>query len=89
MKKMIAVLAVVLSVCLLTASCGIIRKTATGKNAKVDYTGEASVSFYPVCPECNHVSPRCYVNISDGEYVEDTYICEKCYEVYEITIDRR
>lgn len=88
MKKFNIILAIGLSLCMLCVGCAI-RKTAKGKNAKIDYTGTASVSFYPVCPECNHISTRCSVNISDGEYETGAYACEKCYEVYEITIDRR
>ena len=88
MKRFALIIAVILSLCLLYTGCAI-RKTAKGTNAKIDYTGEASVSFYPVCPECNHVSPISYVNLSDGEHDDFTYMCEKCYEVYTIKIDRR
>ena len=61
MKKFNIILAIGLSLCMLCVGCAI-RKTAKGKNAKIDYTGTASVSFYPVCPECNHISTRCSVN---------------------------
>ena len=88
MKRLAAFIIVILSLCLLCSSCAI-RKTAKGTNAKIDYTAEAYVSFYPVCPECNHVSPISYVNLSDGEHGSTTHMCEKCYEVYTIKIDRR
>jgi len=88
MKKMLIAVSVLLSLSLL-CGCGLVRKTAKGRNAKIDFTGTAHVSFYPVCPECDHVSPCCSVDISDGEYEEGTYMCEKCYEIYEILIDRR
>lgn len=88
MKKFIAIVAVVLSLSILCTGC-LFGKTAEGTNAKINYTGEASVSFYPVCPKCDHVSPLCSVNISDGEYEEGSYVCEKCVEVYTILIDRR
>ena len=87
MRKFITLVAVILSLAIVCTGC--FRKTAKGRNAKVDYTGEASVGFYPVCPECDHISPISYINISDGEYSETSHICEKCYEVYTITIDRR
>lgn len=89
MKKLIAVTVVALCMSLLFVGCDIFHKSASAKNAKVDYTGEASVGFYPVCPECNHVSPKSYVNISDGEQEEFSYLCEECYELYMITIDRK
>ena len=88
MKKISAIIVVILSVCILCTGC-IFKKTAKGQNAKIDYTGTASVSFYPVCPACNHVSPRISVNISDGEHTEGSYVCESCSNVYIITIDRR
>ena len=88
MKKTVSLIALILSLCILCTGC-IFKKSAKGKNAKIQYTGTASVSFYPVCPECNHVSPLCSVNISDGEYDEGSYMCEECYEVYIIQIDRR
>lgn len=87
MKKIIIFVATILSLTILCTGC--FRETAKGKNAKIDYTAEAYVGCYPVCPECNHISPECYFNISDGEYGESSYVCEKCYEVYTITIDRR
>lgn len=87
MKKWISVMVAVALTCAIFTGC--IRETASGKNAQIDYTGTASVSFYPVCPECDHVSPECSVNISDGEYEEGSYMCEKRYAVYTITIDRR
>lgn len=88
MKRRHAVVLILLLMCVLCTGCAI-RKTAKGKNVKVDYTGTATVSFYPVCPQCDHVSPRCTANISDGEHAQRTYICEKCNEVYMISIDRR
>lgn len=88
MKKTVSLIALILSLCILCTGC-IFKKSAKGKNAKIQYTGTASVSFYPVCPECNHVSPLRSVNISDGEYDEGSYMCEECYEVYIIQIDRR
>ena len=88
MKKINAVISVVLLLCLLCTGC-IFRKTAKGRNARIDYTGEATVSFYPVCPDCDHVSPISYINISDGEHGKITHMCEKCYEIYTIIIDRR
>ncbi len=88
MKRIFSVSAMILVLCILCTGC-IFKKTAKGKNAEINYTGKSSVSFYPVCPECGHVSPLCYANISDGEYEKGVYTCEKCYEMYEIIIDRR
>lgn len=88
MKKLSAFIAIILSLCILCTGC-IFKKSAKGKNAKVDYTGTASVSFYPVCPACDHVSPLRSVNVSDGEFKEGSHMCEECYEVYIIQIDRR
>ena len=85
-KRSIAVNLLVLS--LVLTGC-IFQPSAKGENVKVDYTGTASVAIYPVCPNCNHVSPIRYVNVSDGEYARGTHVCESCYEVYEITVDRR
>jgi len=87
MKKLIALIAIVLSLAILCTGC--LRKTAKGKNVKVDYTGTSSVGFYPVCPECKHISPMQYANVSDGEQKQGSHMCENCYEVYIITIDRR
>ena len=88
MKKLRVVVVLMVCVCLLFTGC-IFKKTAKGKNAKINYTGTASVSFYPVCPNCNHVSPLRTANISDGEFEEGSHMCEECYEVYIISIDRR
>lgn len=88
MKKVISIIAMILTLCILCTGC-IFKKSAKGKNAEINYTGKASVSFYPVCPECGHVSPLYSVNISDGEYEKCLHTCEKCYEMYEIIIDRR
>ena len=88
MKKINAVISVALLLCLLCTGC-VFKETAKGRNAKIDYTGEAVVSFYPVCPKCDHVSPRSNINVSNGEHIETVYMCEKCYEIYTITIDRR
>lgn len=77
-----------LSVSILFSGC-LFKKTAKGTNIKVNYTGTASVSFYPVCPACKHVSPSKSANVSDGEQLEAVYACENCYEVYKITIDRK
>lgn len=89
MKKVTAIIWIVLAVVLLCRFGCETEKNAKGTNAKINYTGPASVSFYPVCPECDHVSPYSSVNISDGEHGEYIYTCENCWEVYEITIDRR
>jgi len=88
MKKLRIILSLVVCLCIICTGC-LFKDTAKGKNAKIDYTGTAHVSFYPVCPECGHISPRLSVNISDGEYEEGSYACEECYEVYVILIDRR
>lgn len=86
MKKFVAFVAIILAFAVFSTGC--FRKTAKGKNAKIDYTGTASVSFYPVCPKCDHVSPYMSVNVSDGEQLEGAYICEKCEHTYTIVIDR-
>ena len=88
MKKLGLVVVVMLTLCVLCTGC-LFKKTAKATNAKINYTGTASVSFYPVCPACKHVSPLSSVDISDGEYEEGAYMCEKCFEVYTIKIDRR
>jgi hypothetical protein len=87
MKKFLAIIAIILSLTVLCSGC--FRKTAKGKNARINYTGTASVTFYPVCPKCGHVSPLLSLNLSDGEHEQGTYVCEKCWEVYTILIDRR
>lgn len=89
MKKLNAIIALVLSLCILFTGCSIFKETAKGKNVKVDYTGTDHVSFYPICPKCDHVSLLRSANISDGEYQEGTHICEACNEIYEVSIDRR
>lgn len=88
MKKFSLLIALSLTIAILLSGC-IFKKTAKGNNIKVDYTGTASVSFYPVCPACKHVSPSKSANVSDGEQLETVYACENCYEVYKITIDRK
>lgn len=88
MKRLPIIFAPILCVCIILTGC-LFKKSAKSKNAKINYTGTATVSFYPVCPECDHISPLLTVNVSDGEYKEGTYVCENCYEVYEILIDRR
>lgn len=88
MKKIRALVCLMICICLICTGC-IFKKSAKGKNAKINYTGTASVSFYPVCPKCDHVSPLRTANISDGEYESGYHSCEECYEIYEITIDRR
>ena len=88
MKKCHMIIPLFLCLCLICTGC-LFKKTAKGTNAKINYTGTASVSFYPVCPNCDHISPLRSVNISDGEYEEGAHACEKCYEVYIVRIDRR
>jgi len=65
-------------------------KGASGENVKIDSTLPDSVMYYPVCPECDHISPMTFKNISEGD--EDEYsfynICEKCDHMYEYTIQR-
>lgn len=90
MKKRICFIALLLCLSLICTGCLFqFKKSAKGKNVKINYTGTANVEFYPVCPECDHVSPLRTANISDGEYQEGSHACENCYEIYEISIDRR
>lgn len=88
MKKRILITAIIVCLCILCTGC-LFKETAKGENVKIEYTGTADVSFYPVCPSCDHISSLRSANISDGEYKEGTHICENCYEVYTISIDRR
>ena len=88
MKRLRMILPLILCLGIILTGC-LFKKSAKGTNAKINYTGTATVSFYPVCPECEHISPLLTVNVSDGEYKEGNYVCETCYEVYEILIDRR
>ena len=88
MKKFCKILALVLCLSICFTGC-LFKKRAKGENAKIDYTGEASVYYYPVCPECGHVSEKRAANLSDGEYGRTPHTCERCYETYVIEIDRR
>jgi len=79
-------------VILFTMLCmsGCVGNAVSGENVKIDYALPDSVTFYPVYPDCDHISPLTYKNISEGD--EDEYsfynICEKCDHMYEYTIKR-
>lgn len=63
-------------------------ESAKGKNVKISTCSDSHVYFKPVCPECGHISGMYSVNLSSGEKHSTNHICEQCYEVYEITIER-
>ena len=65
-----------------------IKGGARGENIKVISATEATVTFYPVCPDCDHVSSPCSTNLSKGESHSTIHVCEKCGSVYDITIKR-
>lgn len=61
---------------------------ADGINIKVYRESESTVYFYPVCPKCDHVSEMYEVNISKGEEHKTAHMCEKCFSVYDVEINR-
>ncbi|MGN0173872.1 MAG: hypothetical protein ACI39F_05465 [Acutalibacteraceae bacterium] len=68
-------------------SCGL---EISGDNfTDADTYSPASVSFYPECPECGHISGYRNVNLSSGEEHKELYFCEKCHEAYVIYIKRK
>ncbi len=61
---------------------------ADGVNIKVYSESDSTVYFYPVCPDCDHVSEMYEVNISKGESHKTAHMCEKCFSVYDVEIER-
>lgn len=90
MKKFLSIL---VCTCMLCTFAGCIfdddKNSASGKNIKVYSETESTVFFYPVCPDCGHVSPMYSVDISKGEEHSTVHVCETCFEVYDVSIDRK
>lgn len=57
-------------------------------NANVEYASEASVTFRPVCPECDHIHSMYSENISAGEDYSGSISCEHCGEYFVVTIKK-
>lgn len=61
---------------------------ATGNNVTEIVTTNNLVFFDPKCPECKHIGYSKSVNLSKGEEYESIHQCEKCGEIYDISIKR-
>lgn len=86
MKKLLFSLSLILL--LLFSACSPFHWEADGTNVKIYSEDEATVYFYPVCPDCGHVSPMYSVNLSSGESHETFHQCESCWGLYDVIIHR-
>ena len=57
-------------------------------NGKVEYASEASVTFRPVCPKCDHIHSMYSKNISAGEEQSGSVICENCNDIFNVTVKK-
>lgn len=80
---LISIFIMIFSLC----GCG---SGASGKNVKIDSVLPDCVTYYPVCPKCDHVSSLTMKNLSEGDEQEykGNHMCEMCFEYYEITLKR-
>lgn len=88
MNKGAFLLALILAIVVAAVAIFSSEKT-TGTNIKVELTNDSSVQFKPVCPKCGHISNLYSINLSSGESHSTIHMCETCYEIYDITIDRK
>ena len=57
-------------------------------NGNVEYASEASVTFRPVCPKCDHIHSMYSKNISAGEEQSGSVICENCNHIFIVTVKK-
>lgn len=89
-QKFIKSIALVSILVLIVALVGCGKDTSV-KNVKIDSLLPDCVTYYPVCPECDHVSPLTMKYISEGDEKEykGKHMCEECFEYYDISIKRK
>ena len=82
MKKILAG-TLLLSMVFCLMGCG-----TSGENVTEIVTTDNMVYFDPKCPECKHIGYGKGENISNGEEWQGIHQCEKCGEIFHISIKR-
>lgn len=59
-----------------------------GENITGVVTTDNMVYFEPKCPECKHIGYTKSLNLCKGEDYNSIFQCEKCGEIFDISIER-
>ena len=83
MKKLLVGI-LVLVMMLSCVGCG----GADGENITGVTTTDNMVFFEPECPECGHIGLTESVNVCEGESYSGKRGCDKCYKIFDISVER-
>lgn len=80
-KAIIGILSLIMVFCLV--GCG-----TKGENITSIVTTDNMVFFDPKCPDCKHIGYGKVANICKGESYKGIHQCEKCGEIFDISVQR-